>query len=568
MFVNHPEQVSFEVASEHVKKVQFSVPGEELDYYIIGGQSMKRVLEHYTQLTGKPALPPAWSFGLWLSTSFTTDYDEKTVTHFVDGMAERDLPLSVFHFDSFWMKGLHWCDFEWDADIFPDPEGMLQRLKQRDLKICLWINPYVGQRSRLFEEGKRNGYFLKRANGDVWQRDEWQPAMAIVDFTNPAACVWYSSKLKRLLAMGVDCFKTDFGERIPTDVVYFDGADPLKMHNYYAFIYNKLVFDLLEEQKGCGEAVLFARSATAGSQQFPVHWGGDNSATYESMAESLRGGLSFGLSGFGFWSHDIGGFENTSTADVYKRWIAFGLLSSHSRLHGSQSYRVPWSYDEEASDVLRFFTKLKARLMPYLYATASQTVRSGLPMMRAMVLEFEGDPACEYLDRQYMLGEALLVAPVFSEQGQVSYYLPRGTWTDFLTGERVEGNTWRREQHGYLSIPLYVRPDSIVALGQHEHRPDYDYTDGVELHVFELQDGHQASTIVYNQQGQPELHINISRQGKMLTIRAEGVSKPCTILLRGIAAIASVEGAEYRTSPAGVHIALDVGVEYVEVALF
>jgi alpha-D-xyloside xylohydrolase len=568
VLVNHPEQVSFEVASEHVKKVQFSVPGEELDYYIIGGQSMKQVLEHYTRLTGKPALPPAWSFGLWLSTSFTTDYDEKTVTHFVDGMAERDLPLSVFHFDSFWMKGLHWCDFEWDADIFPDPEGMLQRLKQKGLKICLWINPYVGQRSQLFEEGKRSGYFLRRANGDVWQRDEWQPAMAIVDFTNPAACTWYISKLKRLLAMGVDCFKTDFGERIPTDVVYFDGSDPVKMHNYYAFIYNKRVFDLLEEQRGCGEAVLFARSATVGSQQFPVHWGGDSSASYESMAESLRGGLSFGLSGFGFWSHDIGGFENTSTADVYKRWIAFGLLSSHSRLHGSQSYRVPWSYDEEASDVLRFFTKLKSRLMPYLYATACQATHSGLPMMRAMVLEFEGDPACEYLDRQYMIGEALLVAPVFSEQGQVSCYLPRGTWTNFLTGERVEGNTWRQEQHGYLSIPLYVRPDSIVALGQNEHRPDYDYTDNVELHVFELQDEHQASTIVYNQQGQPALHIQISRQEKMLTIHAEGVSKPCTILLRGIATIVSVEGAEYHTSPLGVRIELGGGVEYVEVELF
>ncbi len=567
VFVNHPELVSFEVASEYVKKVQFSVPGEELDYSIIGGQSMKQVLEHYTQLTGKPALPPAWSFGLWLSTSFITNYDEETVMHFVDGMAKRDLPFSVFHFDCFWMKGLHWCDFEWDTDVFPDPGGMLQRLKQRNLKICVWINPYIGQRSELFEEGKHNGYFLKHTNGDVWQRDEWQPAMAIVDFTNPEACAWYTNKLKRLLAMGVDCFKTDFGERIPTEVVYFDGSDPLKMHNYYAFLYNKLVFDLLVEQKGPGEAVLFARSATVGSQQFPVHWGGDSYATYESMAESLRGGLSFGLSGFGFWSHDIGGFENTSTADVYKRWIAFGLLSSHSRLHGSQSYRVPWSYDEEASDVLRFFTRLKARLMPYLYATASQASRDGLPMMRAMVLEFEGDPACEYLDRQYMLGEALLVAPVFSEQGRVSFYLPHGPWTNFLTGERVEGGTWHQELHDYLSIPLYVRPNSIIALGQNEKQPDYDYTDRVELHVFELQDEHRTSTTVYNQQGQPELHVSINRQGKRLTIRAEGVSKPCTILLRGINTITCAEKVDYSTSPLGARIALGAGMEHVDITL-
>jgi alpha-D-xyloside xylohydrolase len=554
VFVNHPEHVSFEVASEHVKKVQFSVPGECLDYYIIGGQTLKRVLENYTTLTGKPALPPAWSFGLWLSTSFTTDYDEATVTHFVDGMAERNLPLSVFHFDCFWMKGLHWCDFIWDDEVFPDPAGMLQRLKKKGLKICVWINPYIAQRSRLFAEGKQNGYFLKRPNGDVWQRDEWQPGMAIVDFTNPEASEWYLDKLKTLLDMGVDCFKTDFGERIPTDVVYFDGSDPLKMHNYYAFIYNKAVFGLLENQRGRGEAVLFARSATAGSQQFPVHWGGDSDANYGSMAESLRGGLSFGLSGFGFWSHDIGGFENTSTPDVYKRWIAFGLLSSHSRLHGSNSYRVPWLFDEEAVDVLRFFTGLKCRIMPYLYTSAHQAATQGLPVMRAMVLEFEGDPACDYLDRQYMLGESLLVAPVFSEQGDVSFYLPRGTWTNFLTGETVEGGTWRQERHGHLSIPLYVRPNSIVALGSETNRPDYDYADGVELHVFAVQVGGAASTVVYNQQGQAELRVAINRHDKKLTIDTEGVGKSWSVVLRGVSAITSVEGAEYSVDASGVRL--------------
>lgn len=567
VFVNHPEHVSFEIASEHVKKVQFSVPGESLDYYIIAGETMKRVLENYTTLTGTPALPPAWSFGLWLSTSFTTDYDEKTVTHFIDGMAERDLPLHVFHFDCFWMKGLHWCDFEWDQEVFPDPEGMLQRLKNRGLKICVWINPYIGQRSRLFAEGKQNGYFLKKSNGDVWQRDEWQPGMAIVDFTNPQACAWYTSKLQKLLAMGVDCFKTDFGERIPTDVVYFDGSDPLKMHNYYAFLYNQVVFELLEQQRGHGDAVLFARSATVGSQKFPVHWGGDNDATYESMAESLRGGLSFGLSGFGFWSHDIGGFENTAPADVYKRWIAFGLLSSHSRLHGSHSYRVPWLFDEEAVEVLRFFTRLKCRLMPYLYATAYQASRRGLPMMRAMVLEFEKDPACEYLDRQYMLGASLLVAPVFSEEGTVSFYLPRGTWTNFLTGEKVEGGLWCQERHDHLSVPLYVRPNSIVALGDNESQPDYDYAHGVELHAFEIQDDSQASTIIYNQQGQPELQVIINRHGNKLTIRSEGVGKPWTLILRGVAAITSVEGAAYSSNFEHVRLIPHKEVEYLEVIL-
>jgi alpha-D-xyloside xylohydrolase len=211
----------------------------------------------------------------------------------------------------------------------------------------------------------------------------WQPGMAIVDFTNPKACDWFASKLELLLDMGVDCFKTDFGERIPTDVVYYDGSDPVKMHNYYTYLYNKVVFELLERKRGKGEAVLFARSATVGGQKFPVHWGGDCWSDYESMAESLRGGLSLTMSGFGFWSHDIGGFESTSTPDVYKRWCAFGLLSTHSRLHGSSSYRVPWAYDEEAVQVVKFFTRLKASLMPYLFRNAIETSKLGVPSMRS-----------------------------------------------------------------------------------------------------------------------------------------------------------------------------------------
>ncbi|MDQ2693428.1 MAG: alpha-xylosidase, partial [Chloroflexota bacterium] len=422
VFVNHPEQVSFEVASEKVERVQFSVPGERLEYFVIYGPAPKQILERYTALTGRPALPPAWSFGLWLSTSFTTDYDEETVTGFIDEMARRDIPLHVFHFDCFWMKEFHWTDLRWNPDLFPDPEGMLRRLKNRGLHICVWINPYIAQRSMLFDEAMQNGYLLRKPDGDVWQWDMWQAGMGIVDFTNPEACAWYAGKLRGLINMGVDAFKTDFGERIPTDVVYHDGSDPFKMHNYYSYLYNKTVFDLLRKERGEVDAIVFARSATAGGQQFPVHWGGDSTASFESMAETLRGGLSLGLCGFGFWSHDIGGFEQTSDAKVYKRWTAFGLLSSHSRLHGSNTYRVPWNYDDEAVAVLSKFTKLKCSLMPYLFRAAIQSHEQGTPMLRAMMLEFPNDPACEYLDRQYMLGDSLLVAPVFNEDGSVSYY--------------------------------------------------------------------------------------------------------------------------------------------------
>jgi alpha-D-xyloside xylohydrolase len=522
VLVNETGPLSFEVASEKVSRVQFSLAGEHLEYFVILGPTPKDVLRRLTALTGRPALPPAWSFGLWLTTSFTTNYDEATVTSFIEGMKQRDLPLHVFHFDCFWMREFDWCNFQWDPRVFPDPAGMLRRLHERGLKICVWINPYIGQRSVLFEEGRRGGYFLKRANGDVWQTDLWQPGMAIVDFTNPAARDWYCGQLRRLLEAGVDCFKTDFGERIPTDAVYFDGSDPVAMHNFYPVLYNEAVFGLLEEVRGRDDAVLFARSAYASGQRFPVHWGGDCHSTFESMAESLRGGLSLSLCGFGYWSHDIGGFEGLPHPAVYKRWVAFGLLSSHSRLHGSSSYRVPWNYNEEACDVLRFFTKLKCRLMPYLYAAAGEAHRDGIPMMRAMVLEFPGDPASATLERQYLLGASLLVVPVLAEDGAADYYLPAGRWTHLLSGE-VRLGGWHRSTHDFLSLPLYVRPGSIIALGARDDRPDYDFTAGVTFAIYELADGASASCTVPGAQGR-SARCTARRSGSTIDVTVDGAS--------------------------------------------
>lgn len=468
LFVNTPGKVSFEIGSEKVSRVQFSVPEQEMSYSVIGGEDLKAILNTYTDLTGKPPLVPDWSYGLWLSTSFTTDYDENTVMQFVDGMAERNIPLSVFHFDCRWMKELEWCNFEWDEDKFPDPEGMLAKLHERGLKVCVWINSYIGQKSPLFKEGAAKGYFIKRTNGQVWQWDKWQAGMAIVDFTNPEAVRWYQDKLKALMAQGVDCFKTDFGERIPVDdVVYYDGSDPQLMHNYYTYLYNKAVYDVIAEVKGEDQAILFARSATVGGQQFPVHWGGDCSSNYPSMAESLRAGLSFGMSGFGYWSHDIAGFEDKPSPDLYKRWTQFGLLSSHSRYHGSNEYKVPWLYGEEAVEVAREFTELKLKLVPYLKRMSEETHATGVPMMRAMVLEFPKDPACEDLDTQYMLGDDLLVAPVFSEDGTARFYVPDAggdqagkSWKNLLTGEMYEPGKWYTEQFDYHTLPVLVRPGS------------------------------------------------------------------------------------------------------------
>lgn len=523
ILLDNEGDASFEIASEKVERVQFSVEGERLDYYVINGGTPKGTIQTYTELTGKPALPPAWSFGLWLSTSFTTDYDEATTSSFIQGMADRDIPLHVFHFDCFWMEAYEWCNFTWDQKTFPYPKEMLKRYHDRGLKICVWINPYIAQKSPLFAEGIKQGYLLKKNNGDVWQTDLWQAGMGLVDFTNRDAVSWYQGKLKTLLNMGVDCFKTDFGERIPVkDIAYFDGSDPVKMHNYYTYLYNQAVFELLEKERGVGEAVLFARSATVGSQKFPVHWGGDCSANYPSMAETLRSGLSLACAGFGFWSHDISGFESTASADVYKRWCQFGLMSSHSRLHGSSSYRVPWLFDDEACEVLRKFVRLKCRLMPYLYRQAVLSHEEGIPMMRPMFVEFPEDRGCDTLDKQYMMGDSLLIAPVFKESGEVDYYLPAGKWYNLLTGQFIEGGGWQKEHHDFFTMPLLVRPNSILAMGGCDDRPDYDYSNGVTLYLSVFEDGAKGSTSVTDLDGNIVMTAKAGREGDVIFLHVKG----------------------------------------------
>ena len=568
VLVNHTGPVSFEVASERTARVQFSRPGQTLEYFVIYGPTPADILRRLTALTGRPALPPAWSFGLWLTTSFTTNYDEATCTDLIDGMASRDLPLHVFHFDCFWMREFDWCSFEWDPRVFPDPAGMLRRFHDRGLKVCVWINPYIAQRSPLFEEGRSRGYFIRKADGGVWQTDLWQPGMAIVDFTNPAARDWFTSHLKRLLDMGVDCFKTDFGERIPVDnVVYHDGSDPAGMHNHYPILYNECVFKLLEQTRGQGDAALFARSTYASGQRFPVHWGGDCWSTFEAMAESLRGGLSLALCGFGFWSHDIGGFEGQGPASVYKRWVAFGLLSSHSRLHGSSSYRVPWNYDDEACDVVRQFTKLKCRLMPYLYGLAVTAHREGIPVLRPMMLEFDGDPACDTLERQYMLGDALLVAPVFTEDGAVDYYLPDGRWTHLLSGEVRAGGRWHRSVHDYLSLPLFVRPGTVLPIGSIDDRPDYDFAAAPTVRIYELGDGATARRAIPTTAGGHGATVTAQRRGSTIDIHVEGTLRDWRIQLVGVPRIESVKGGKASDAPQGIVITPRSGTDRLEVVL-
>ncbi len=533
VFADHTGPVSYEVCSEKVGFVSTSVPGEQLRMHIFYGETPADIIKAYTALTGRPALPPAWSFGLWLSTSFKPSYDENTTNQLIGGMQERNIPLRVFHFDCYWLRALHWCDFTWDPAVFADVEGMIRRYHEKGLKLCCWINPYVAQDTEMFREGVKHGYFLMRKDGHgVKQIDNWQPGLALVDFTNPEACSWYAGKVRGLLDAGIDAIKTDFGERIPIDVVYHDGSDPVMMHNYYTYLYNQVVFTTLEESKGKGNAVLFARSATAGSQKFPIHWGGDCAATYSSMSETIHAGLSFMMSGFAFWSHDISGFESTATPDLYKRWAQFGLFSTHSRLHGSDSYRVPWIFDDESNDVVRFFSELKCRMMPYYYQLAGEAHRTGVPVMRPMPFVFHKDLACRYLDLQYMLGDSVLVAPIFNENSIGRFYLPgvqegesearSGKWVGLIDHEILDGGRWYEQTYSYMNLPVFVREGTLLAFGAHKDVPDYDYTEGATLCLYLPVDGETAVCEIPDLSAETVAVVKATRSGDTVTFEVTG----------------------------------------------
>ena len=519
VFVNTPGPVSYEVGSEVNSRVQFSHPGDALEYFIIGGPTPADVLRRYTAMTGRSPQVPIWSYGLWLSTSFTTDYSESTVLGFVQRMEELEIPVSVLHFDCYWMRPSHWCDFVWDPEFFPDPEGMLSRLHERGLKVCVWINPYIAGRSHLFDEGKELGYLAKRADGSVRQWDHWQAGMAWVDFTNPAAYDWWKDKLRELLRQGVDSFKTDFGERVPTDIEWHDGSDPRLMHNFYAELYNRAVYEVLVEERGEAEAIVFARSATAGGQKYPVHWGGDSEPTFVSMAETLRGGLSMGLSGFGYWSHDMGGFEGTPDPAVFTRWFPFGMLSSHSRLHGSKSYRVPWNYGDEAVGAARRFSRLKNQLMPYIATHARTVTEEGLPLLRHMILEFPEDLGARHVDTQYLFGPDILVAPVFSATGDVDVYLPTAGWTSLLDGSHIESAGWHHQVHSSDSLPLLVRDGTIIPVSPTATRPDHDWMDGLALYIVRPQPGETTLRVASPDGGWAEFDVVVTSEAVTITAR-------------------------------------------------
>ncbi len=473
-------RITWELGTVSCQSWTCQIEGTTLDAYLIVGDTPAAILEQYADLTGRAPLPPRWSFGLWLSGAGVYR-DRAAIEALVEQAEAHDLPVDVIHVDTWWMKWRHYADWRFDAEAFPDAAGFIAGLHARGLKLSLWEQPYISIESDRFSEGKARGYFLTRADGEVYVIDyglslaprpdgiirtadsaeSWNAPVAIIDLTNPAALAWFQELHRPLLELGVDVFKTDFGEDVPRDAIFSSGQTGAELHNLYPLVYNAAVSAITQTVKGHG--LVWGRSGTAGSQRYPVCWSGDPAADWDSLACTIRGGLSIGMSGIPFWSSDIGGFRGMPSPELYIRWAQFTLLCSHARMHGD-SAREPWAYGAQAVEIVRKFVRLRYQLFPYLYHTAHQAATRGLPVIRALPLAFPDDPNTYDKDLQFMLGDALLVAPIYDDSDTRRVYLPAGTWIDFWTGAVYTGECNLRVHAPLATLPLFVRAGAIIPM--------------------------------------------------------------------------------------------------------
>lgn len=551
VFVNATSKVVFSLGSRSTRTWTIDVPGDSVEYFFIRG-ALAEILTAYARLTGFPSVPPRWSLGLWASTSALPS-DDAAVRARARRLREEGIPADVLVLDSYWQERTRWSDLAWDRAAFPDPERLVADLHAQGFKVCLWENPYVSIHSDLFREGVEGGFFLKRPDGTVYTAQLWAMTdaslCAIVDFSNPQAAAWYREKHRPLLAMGVDTFKTDFGEEIPEDAVFHNGRTGAEMRNLYARLYQELVFDLVRARHGAG--VIWARAGCPGVQRFPIHWSGDPHCTYEDMAATLRGGLSAGMAGLAFWSHDIGGFVGRPTPDLYLRWAQFGLLSTCARYHGT-TLRDPWEFGEEALEIFRRYARLRYRLIPYLDAYARQAAETGLPVMRPMVLRYQDDPATFGIELQYLLGDELLVAPVFNREGRVDVYLPQGRWTDFWTDAVHEGPKTLRLAVPLDRLPIFVRGESLLPLAPAMSYVDEREADPLTVEAYVTR---EAAFTVHREDG--PLPLRVRRHGDRVEFEAARAPVTYVVRLHGCAGADEV-AAEGAVLP---HLGSDADLE-------
>ncbi len=469
IFMHTSAPVTADFGASYIGAQRLFMADEQMDFFIFFGEP-KDILNEYTNITGKSPMLPLWSFGTWMSR--ITYFSQDEGLEIARQLRKHKIPSDVIHFDTGWF-GVDWqCDYEFAKERFKDPVGMLKQLSKDGFHTCLWHLPYFTPKNRFFPEIIEKGLHVVNAAGGMPVED------AVLDFSNPATVSWYQSKIEGLMKQGVSTIKCDFGEAAPYNGFYHSDKGGLYEHNLYPLRYNKALWEVVERSHP-GEGIIWARSAWAGSQRYALHWGGDAATNNIGMLGDLRGGLSFGLSGFSFWSHDMGGFVTASPEDIYRRWLPFGFLSSHTRAHGAPPTE-PWLISESFTEAFRACAEMKYKLMPYVYAQAKDCSERGLPMVRALLVEFPQDPGAWLVEDEYMFGSQMLVAPLMESGNSRTVYLPKGKWIDYQTGKVYAGG-YQTIEAGRIPAIILVRDGSIIP-----HVPLAQRTDQIQWYKIEL----------------------------------------------------------------------------------
>ncbi|MEF8780861.1 MAG: glycoside hydrolase family 31 protein [Haloferacaceae archaeon] len=526
-------RVNYDFGHDSTASGTMAVADDTFAFVFFYGPEFPEILRRYTAVTGRPDRPPKWSFGTWMS---RLGYESREELEAVaDRLRDESIPSDVLHLDPFWMRDHSSCDLEWDTGQFPDPEGMIEGLREKGFRLSLWEHPHVPVGTDAFAEGVAEGHFVTDGTGSPYVMDhtcQGDYRGAIVDFTDPDAVEWWKAKHRRLLEQGVAVFKTDYGEYVPEDAAFANGKTGKSMHNLYPYLYNEAVYEAVGEVNGADEAVVWGRSAWTGSQSFPMHWGGDPQTSWNGMSAALRGGLSASLSGIALWSHDIGGFRGTPSSELYVRWAQFGLLSSNSRCHGTTP-REPWEFGPEALEVFREYAELRYRLLPYIYTAAEVAARTGLPVVRPLVLEYQDDPATHSLDTQYTLGPDLLIAPVFGVDKERDVYLPEGEWRDHWTGEHYDGGRWITVDAPLERQPMFLRAGSVIPQREPTQRIRPGTPEHLELHATVGRDRAVTEGRYYDEDADAMVTATVDHDGERVVAGWDGVSAgTVTVVLR------------------------------------
>ena len=470
IFMHTSAPVTCDFGASYIGADRLFMADEQMDFFVFFGQP-KEILNAYTEVTGKSPMLPLWTFGTWMSR--ITYFSQEEGLDVAKKLRDNKIPSDVIHFDTGWF-GVDWqCDYEFAKDRFADPVGMLKQMRKDGFRVCLWQLPYFTPKNRYFKELVDNGMAITNAAGSLPYED------AVLDLSNPNTVKWYQDKITGLLKQGVSVIKCDFGEAAPLNGLYASGKTGLYEHNLYPLRYNKALWEAVDRNAGDETGVIWARSAWAGSQRYPLHWGGDAATNNTGMIGDLRGGLSFGLSGFSFWSHDMGGFVTASPEGIYRRWLPFGFLSSHTRAHGAPPTE-PWLISKDFTKAFRESAEMKYKLMPYVYAQAKDCSNRGLPMVRALFVEFPDDPGAWLIEDEYMYGSQLLVAPLLETGNERMCYLPKGKWIDYQTGA-VYNSGWQMIKAGKIPCIILVRDGSLIP-----HVPLAQSTDRINWDKMEL----------------------------------------------------------------------------------